>query len=152
MYDELELEEHLEDTARDLVSRFDDEDLWMDEEALVRMGSGALWIELMTGHCRHDGRPVEPLHVAARLSSWLHESLAHGGISRADVADASLTAALRVERYADQRDASVQWSDPPAGFVGMRARIHCRLAVAGIVGEARQEVAAEWADPDAAPA
>jgi hypothetical protein len=150
MRDQGSIAELLDQTARDLVNQFWDFELVHDWPALTRLGSGVLWIDLATGHTHHNGRRVETFHIAGALQSWLRESLAGAGLSKTSTQDASFTARLTIEQYSGQRNRDSQWAGNPKDFVGCRAEIRCRLALAGVVGEATTTESMEWPDPAAA--
>jgi hypothetical protein len=109
-----------------------------------------LWIDLPTGETHHNGRRVEPLHIASVLQSWLRESLAGGGLSKTATQDASLTARLTIEQYSGQRDLDSRWVGNPKGFVGCSAEVRCRLALDGVIAEATTTASMEWPEPGAA--
>jgi hypothetical protein len=145
------LAEHLEQTARDLCFLFaDDFELWPDCGALTRLGSGVLWIALLSSRTHHNGRDIEPLSIARKLQLWFRESLAHEKISRSEVADATLVVHFETEHYQQQRDDTVVYSQPQGGFIGFRARIRCRLVVSGVVVEVSHQVTLEWPESLAA--
>jgi hypothetical protein len=150
MNNQSDVNEHLKQTARDLVLQFTGFELMHDWPALTELGSGVRWIDLDSGRTHHDGRTVPPLVVTSMLQAWLRESLAGAGLSKTDTQDASLTAHLRVERYAGQRHVGQQWPGGPTEFVGCRAEIRCRLAVGGHVAEASSTEVMEWPDSGAA--
>lgn len=145
MKDQSGIGEHLQRTARDLVSQFTAVELMHDYRALRELGSGVLWIDLATGQTRHNGRSVPPLVVGSTLQAWLRGSLAQANISRTTAKDAALTARLALERYKGQRGEG-KWVGQPTRFVGCQAEVRCRLAVEGHVVEAHATQAMEWPD------
>jgi hypothetical protein len=150
MSDEISLSALLRRTADDLVAQFSEFELIHDWPALTQLGSGTLWIDLATGRTHHNGVLVEPLHIAAWLRFWLRESLAGAGLSKTDTQDAALTAVLTVEHYSGQRKPDSDWAGVPSKFVGCTAEVRCRLAVSGVVAEAKKTETMEWPEPSAA--
>jgi hypothetical protein len=150
MRDQGSITELLNQTARDLVNQFSDFELIHDWPALTRLDSGVLWIDLATGQTHHNGRRVEPLHIASVLQSWLRESLAGAGLSKTATQDASFTARLAIEQYSAQRDLDSRWAGNPKSFVGCRAEVRCRLALDGVIAEATTTESMEWPAPGAA--
>jgi hypothetical protein len=140
----------LKRTAQDLTHHFSQLELIHDWAALGRLGSGILWIDLASGKTHHNGRQVEPLHIAGYLQSWLRESLAGANLSKTNTQDAGITARLTVKHYSGQPDLDSEWVGNPTRFVGCIAEVRCRLAVDGVSAEARTTEKMEWPDPDAA--
>jgi hypothetical protein len=138
--------EPLNQTARDFTWL----ELIHDWPALTQLGSGVLWIDIATGQTHHNGRRVEPLHIAGVLQAWLRESLAGAQLSKSGTQDASLTAGLTVEHYSGQREPDSCWVGDPKDFVGCQAEVKCRLALGGVVAEATATEKMEWPDPGAA--
>jgi hypothetical protein len=150
MNDQGSITELLNQTARDLISQFSEFELIHDWPVLTRLGSGVLWIDLATGQTHHNGRQVEPLHIASALQSWLRESLAGAHLSKTGTQDATFTARLTVEHYTGQKELGSRWTGDPKEFVGCRAEVRCRLALDGVIAEATATERMEWPDPGAA--
>jgi hypothetical protein len=148
--DQESLAELLNQTARDLVNTFAAVELIHDWPAPTRLGSGVLCIDLASGQTRHNGRGVEPLHIAGVLQVWLRESLSGAGLSKTATQDAALTARLVIDRYSGQRDLDSRWVGDPEKFVGCIAEIRCRLALDGVTAEAVRTERMECPDPGAA--
>ena len=145
---------HFSLTARDLVNLFTGDHMPMaeallthDEAALTTLGSGVLWVDLVTGRAKHNGNEIAPLTAALQLQSWFRESLLAGGLPTTATQDASFTAALAWERYAAQRRADVRWENAPNAFIGCTADVRCRLAVGGIEVEWSATRQMEWPAP-----
>jgi hypothetical protein len=146
MQPEESLAELLNRTALDLALQFSWFELIHDWQAITRLGSGVLWIDLATGKTHHDGREVEPLHISGYLQSWLRESLAGANLSKTNTQDAAITARLTLEHYSGQRGLDSKWSGSHIRFVGCTADVRCRLAVDGVSAEARRTEKMEWPD------
>ena len=121
-----------------------------DQATLTALGTGTLWINLVTGDCHHDGRPIKPLHITGMLLVWLQESPLNAQLPKTGAQDAALIVRLAFEHYRKQRHTDVRWVKPATGFVGCRADIRCRVAANGIEAEAERVEEMEWPEPSAA--
>lgn len=61
---------------------------------LVRLGSGVLEIDALSGSCLFDGRPIPELSIAVELREWLEGDLAAHNIPAEALSRARLTARL----------------------------------------------------------
>jgi hypothetical protein len=150
MSDSNQLAEHLQLTARDLAGLFTDCELIHDQASLTKLGSGTLWIDLITGTCRHNGHPINQLHISGMLCGWLSESLVNAQLPKTAAQDAALVVRIAIEHYREQRHTDVRWANPATGFVGCRTAIRCRVAANGVEAEAERNEEMEWPEPSAA--
>jgi hypothetical protein len=61
---------------------------------LVRLGSGILEIDALTGHCLFDGSGVDRLPIAEEICAWLQHDLRSNKIPLGDLTCARLTVKL----------------------------------------------------------
>jgi hypothetical protein len=61
---------------------------------LVELGSGTIWIDVLSGSCSFDGHPISQLSIAEELRVWLFEDLEANSIPVASLSRASLQAKL----------------------------------------------------------
>ena len=61
---------------------------------LLKLGSGSLEIDGLTGHCFFQGVPSAQLRIAEEISIWLRDDLAANDISVSLIASARLTVGL----------------------------------------------------------
>lgn len=61
---------------------------------LVELGSGTIRIDVLTGNCTFEGRPISPLSIAEELRLWLSEDLEANHIPVAAVSRACLQVKL----------------------------------------------------------
>ena len=144
------LQDHLDRMARDLLGHFSLMHLTSDAPTLTSLGSGTLWIDMLSGVSRHNGIVTPMLGVTGWLQGWLRESLVAVNLPKSAPRDASLTAACLVERYSGQRDTAVRWVKHHTRFVGFHADVRCRLDVSNLLAEAQGAIDLEWPEPSAA--
>ena len=64
---------------------------------LVRLGTGQLAINALSGACAFNGQPVEPLPIAAELRLWLEQDLEQHGVPKDALKEASVRADFTLE-------------------------------------------------------
>jgi len=61
---------------------------------LVRLGSGRLVIDALTGQCEFEGKPIAQLPIALELVGWTRQDLEKHGLPATVLARAHLSAKL----------------------------------------------------------
>ena len=128
-----------------LCHAFTDIGLMYDYQRLADAGRGALWLDLRYGHHFLNGRPVEGLVTPQRLQSELHMEL--GGDPATLLEEATLKVRFETEHHSEQRDPTVQWSQPTGRFVSCRVQCRSRVGVGKDIATGLHTETLEWAYP-----
>lgn len=101
---------------------------------LVELGSGTIRIDVLSGNCSFDGRPISQLSIAEELRLWLLEDLEANKIPIAGLTRASLEAKLSFSeiRWRDRTTNERYFNDgrPVRTDAMHRCAIHCESEVA----------------------
>lgn len=124
----------LQHTADILCRKFCGWELMNSYLRLLALGSGTLTIDGLTGSCRFEGKPIEPIDIAGALHSWLRDDLSKHHIEWAALRRAELVAKLSFSSVAADaritRDRYVDRGGRPIDSGSFhRLEIECRSAV-----------------------
>ncbi len=101
---------------------------------LERLGSGSLFINVLTADCQMDGKVVDPLTIAQELQAWLLHDLEQHHIEPTKIRSATLEAKLLLERTRGKRKSATiyigedQKPIKKGEFVSLTAK--CRSSIA----------------------
>ena len=84
----------LKHAAQNLCQMFCGWQQTWSKHQLVGLGSGELEIDVLSGACKFNNAPIEPLPIAAVLTEWLREDLVRHQIPEAAIQEATVRARL----------------------------------------------------------
>jgi hypothetical protein len=125
----------LQHSADMLCHKFCGWELVNSYNQLVKLGSGTLEIDALSGHCRFQSEPIDQLTIAGALNAWLLEDLTNHSIDSENLRCAKLTAELSLSTIeSNQRVTHDHHMDqagrPIAKGAFHRLTIRCRSEVA----------------------
>ena len=121
-----DLEEPLEELARELCRIFLGWKLGADHDALLALEEGELSVDVLSGECSCNGDPIPPLGIAGELNDFLLRALERGGVPRESVSEARVDALFaRSRRHSRGREVPV-----------LRLACRSRIAAGAAVAEA----------------
>jgi hypothetical protein len=103
--------------AQNLGQMFCGWQLMFDYKRLADLGSGKLFLNILTGECQFNGNPIPPLNITSILKQWLEQDLKANAIDPSALQGAELSVTFKIERYRGQKSDTV-WSDPTPFSIG----------------------------------
>ncbi|MDH5360872.1 MAG: hypothetical protein OEX03_09925 [Gammaproteobacteria bacterium] len=66
-------------------------------EAIQKLGTGELLIDVLSGTSKFNGNVIEPLNIGLEIQAWLDEDLKKNSISIGDIKSAVLSVGVELE-------------------------------------------------------
>jgi hypothetical protein len=140
----------LKNTAFTLCHMFRGWQLLNDYDALSRLGSGTLKIDVLGGECRHNGTAIKALNIVKALGAYFEEDLARHHVPLETVKEALLTVDLVLGRHEGQRNLNRVWAHPTREFVSCALVAYSRVRTDELSYSAEYRDEIEWPVPGAA--
>lgn len=93
----------LQDFANTVCQNYIDLTGGHDAAAFACYGSGRAFIDLLSGNCTFNDRPIPALKGGTRLKDWLRKRLAAHNIAVQDIVSAQMTVTVRVSNLKFER-------------------------------------------------
>jgi hypothetical protein len=136
--------EPLEELADALCRGFCGWQLQHDKRVLTRLGSGRLYVDLLTKTCRFGRDYIPALVIVDKLAQELRRHMDSGGAAVEKLRSATLKIELTVDEHEEQKDRSVMWFGEHDGFVGCQMEIESCIGTADGSHSAKHRGYVEW--------